>query len=74
MIQGIDHVNIVVNDMDAMVTFYREALGLRETRRATIGGHWIQEITGLPLGTVKTNLHRARKILAKTLTGMGFEP
>ena len=32
----------------------------------------IAEITGLPLGTVKTQLHRARKELVKTLGAMGW--
>jgi RNA polymerase sigma-70 factor, ECF subfamily len=34
----------------------------------------ICEVTGLPLGTVKTNLHRARKQLAATMTGLGWGP
>lgn len=32
----------------------------------------ICEITGLPVGTVKTNLHRARKLLAERMTALGF--
>lgn len=34
----------------------------------------ICEATGLPLGTVKTNLHRARKQLAQEMTSMGWGP
>lgn len=34
----------------------------------------ICEVTGLPLGTVKTNLHRARKELATTMTTLGWGP
>jgi RNA polymerase sigma-70 factor (ECF subfamily) len=34
----------------------------------------ICEVTGLPLGTVKTNLHRARKELAQTMTALGWGP
>ncbi len=34
----------------------------------------IAEVTGLPLGTVKTHLHRARKAMARELTAMGWEP
>jgi len=34
----------------------------------------ICEVTGLPLGTVKTNLHRARKELALTMTSLGWGP
>ena len=32
----------------------------------------ICEATGLPLGTVKTNLHRARKELAQVMSGLGL--
>jgi len=32
----------------------------------------ICEVTGQPLGTVKTNLHRARKELALAMTGLGW--
>jgi RNA polymerase sigma-70 factor (ECF subfamily) len=32
------------------------------------------EATGLPLGTVKTNLHRARKELAQAMTAEGWGP
>ncbi|HEV2854018.1 MAG TPA: sigma-70 family RNA polymerase sigma factor [Thermoanaerobaculia bacterium] len=34
----------------------------------------ICEVTGLPLGTVKTNLHRARKELAQEMTALGWGP
>jgi RNA polymerase sigma-70 factor (ECF subfamily) len=34
----------------------------------------ICEATGLPLGTVKTNLHRARKELAEIMTSLGWGP
>lgn len=34
----------------------------------------ICEVTGLPLGTVKTNLHRARKELAEVMTALGWGP
>jgi catechol 2,3-dioxygenase-like lactoylglutathione lyase family enzyme len=47
MIQGIDHVNLVVDDMPAMIRFYREVLGLRVTKQATIRGPWIEAVTGL---------------------------
>ena len=33
----------------------------------------IVEVTGLPLGTVKTNLHRARKELAQAMAGFGWK-
>jgi len=44
----IDHVNIVVQDLDRMVAFYRDALGLKETKRVTISGSWVASTVGLP--------------------------
>ena len=34
----------------------------------------ISEVTGLPIGTVKTHLFRARKQLARRLAGRGLAP
>jgi RNA polymerase sigma-70 factor (ECF subfamily) len=34
----------------------------------------ICEASGLPLGTVKTNLHRARKEMAQSMTALGWGP
>ena len=47
MIHSIDHVNLVVADLEAMIAFYRDVLGLRLTKRATIHGDWIDAVTGL---------------------------
>jgi catechol 2,3-dioxygenase-like lactoylglutathione lyase family enzyme len=47
MIERIDHVNLVVEDMPGMIRFYRDVLGLKLTREATIRGAWIDEVTGL---------------------------
>ena len=47
MIRRIDHVNIVVRDMETMIGFYRNVLGLRLTKQATISGRWIDVVTGL---------------------------
>jgi catechol 2,3-dioxygenase-like lactoylglutathione lyase family enzyme len=47
VIERIDHVNIVVDDMQMMVAFYQNALGLRVGKRATIAGPWIGVVTGL---------------------------
>lgn len=47
MIERLDHVNIVVADMEAMIGFYRDLLGMRLTKRATIRGEWISAVTGL---------------------------
>ena len=43
----IDHVNIVVEDLERMIAFYRDALGLAVTKRATISGSWIGAVVGL---------------------------
>jgi catechol 2,3-dioxygenase-like lactoylglutathione lyase family enzyme len=47
MIQCIDHVNIVVRDLTAMVEFYTCALGLTVSKQVTISGPWIQRVVGL---------------------------
>ncbi len=47
MIDFLDHVNIVVQDMQPMVDFYRNLLGLQVTKQATIRGPWIDAVTGL---------------------------
>jgi catechol 2,3-dioxygenase-like lactoylglutathione lyase family enzyme len=47
MIERIDHVNLVVDDLERMIAFYRDVLGLRLTKRATISGQWIDDVTGL---------------------------
>ncbi|MHC4403240.1 MAG: VOC family protein [Planctomycetota bacterium] len=46
MVERIDHVNIVVSDLEAMTAFYRDLLGMRVAKRITIRGDWIQTITG----------------------------
>lgn len=47
MIEGIDHVNLVVRDLAAMTSFYCEALGCRVTKEVTISGDWIAAVVGL---------------------------
>ena len=47
-IQSIDHINLVVDDLDAMVRFYEHVLGLKITKRVTISGEWIDQTVGLP--------------------------
>jgi len=49
---------------ESVVMFYIEGASYQE----------ICEVTGLPLGTVKTNLHRARKELAQHMTELGWAP
>ena len=43
----IDHINLVVEDLDAMTAFYAEVLGLKITKRVTISGEWIGKTVGL---------------------------
>jgi len=47
MIERIDHVNLVVRDLDAMTAFYRDVLGFRVTKQVTISGDWIAAVVGL---------------------------
>lgn len=47
MIRGIDHINIVVNDLARSVKFYTEVLGFRKTADVTMEGDWIEQIIGL---------------------------
>ncbi len=47
MLESIDHVNIVVTDLPGMTHFYMHVLGLRETKRVTISGAWIDQTVGL---------------------------
>lgn len=47
---------------ESVVLFYIEGASYQE----------ICDVTGLPLGTVKTNLHRARKELAQEMIGQGW--
>jgi RNA polymerase sigma-70 factor (ECF subfamily) len=49
---------------------YRELASLRY--ESDLGYDEIVEITGLPMGTVKSYLHRARKALAEQLTAAGW--
>src|SRR5438105_4188758 len=47
MLNRIDHVNIAVEDIEAMVRFYCELLGLKQTKRVTISGEWVSSVVGL---------------------------
>ncbi|MGB7159877.1 MAG: VOC family protein [Tepidisphaeraceae bacterium] len=47
MLNAIDHVNIVVHDLPGMIDFYCRVLGLRESKRVTISGAWIDQTVGL---------------------------
>ena len=47
MITAIDHLNIVVADLDRSVRFYTELLGFRLIKEAQLEGEWIDRIVGL---------------------------
>ena len=47
MIRGIDHINIVVADLERSVRFYTEVLGFRKTHDVIMEGAWIEAIIGL---------------------------
>jgi catechol 2,3-dioxygenase-like lactoylglutathione lyase family enzyme len=48
MFSSIDHVNLVVTDLDRMIDFYTLILGLKQTKRVTISGDWVATTVGLP--------------------------
>jgi len=45
---AIDHINIVVSDMEKSVAFYATLLGLERGFEALLEGAWIETVTGLP--------------------------
>jgi len=47
MIERIDHINIVVTDLECMTAFYRDVLGLQVSNEATISGPWVERVVGL---------------------------
>ena len=47
MLEAIDHVNLVVRDLDGMAAFYSDLLGMRISKRVTISGKWIDHVVGL---------------------------
>jgi catechol 2,3-dioxygenase-like lactoylglutathione lyase family enzyme len=47
MIQLIDHINLVVKDIDVSCRFYGETLGLKESFRKILEGDWVDEVTGI---------------------------
>lgn len=47
MIRCINHVNIVVTDLERSERFYVDVLGFEATRRAHLEGPWIEAVTGL---------------------------
>jgi catechol 2,3-dioxygenase-like lactoylglutathione lyase family enzyme len=47
MIRAVDHINIVVGNLDRSVRFYAEVLGFKKTKEAFLEGEWIDRIVGL---------------------------
>jgi catechol 2,3-dioxygenase-like lactoylglutathione lyase family enzyme len=47
MLEQIDHINVVVADLERMVAFYQSVLGFAVTKRATISGPWVDQTVGL---------------------------
>ena len=47
MLESIDHVNLVVEDLERMAGFYQSLLGMKVTKRVTISGKWIDHTVGL---------------------------
>ena len=47
VIDAVDHINLVVSDLERSVQFYTELLGFKEMRRARLEGQWIESIIGL---------------------------
>ncbi len=47
MIKAIDHINIVVSNLQRSVQFYTDLLDFRIVRRAHLQGDWIDKIVGL---------------------------
>ena len=47
MLERIDHINLVVRDMETMTQFYTRVLGLTVTKRADISGPWVSRVVGL---------------------------
>ncbi len=47
MITAIDHINIVVADLERSIKFYTELLGFKLIRTAHLQGDWIEQVVGL---------------------------
>ena len=47
MLTSIDHVNLVVKDMQKVLRFYCDVLGFKVTKEVTISGDWVEEVVGL---------------------------
>jgi len=48
MIKAIRHTGLVVRDINASLTFYRDVLGLSVVKRMTESGPFIEKVVGIP--------------------------
>ena len=79
MITGLGHVGIFVRDLEKMVAFYRDFLGLRVTKQNWRAGtvflsadpqaadHQIALVLGVEVGTVSATLAAAHQALRERL-------
>jgi len=47
MVPVIDHVNIVVDDIDSMTRFYTDVIGMSVLKRGELSGDWVDRLVGL---------------------------
>jgi len=47
----VNHLNIVVEDMESSLAFYVGLLGMRQTFDTTLHGEWIEQVVGIPEAT-----------------------
>lgn len=80
MLKAVDHINIVVSDLEKSVKFYTKTLGFTEQRRGHLEGEWIEEVTGLKnicadvVFITSENGPRIELLCYKTPEGKTFEP
>ncbi|MFC0204553.1 VOC family protein [Novosphingobium soli] len=52
-VSGIDHVNILTDDLEATASFYERLLGLTRSEnpaiRSGIAGYWLRDAEGMPI-------------------------
>lgn len=67
-VQGIDHVTIVVSDLERGRAFYRDLLGMAEVHRPDFGfpGYWLQ--------AGRTQVHLIGDMEGSTTPGCGLDP
>lgn len=53
VVRTVNHLNIVVADMERSLAFYVDLLGMRPTFEVTLHGDWIDTVAGLPNVTAR---------------------